>query len=197
MIVGQFSEKVKMLIKHDREKLLNAIIFLVNQTKNCGKTKLFKLLYYLDFMHFRETGRSVTGMDYFAWDFGPVPQDLFFELTHPSSSSYIKEYIKVIGNEKDFTKLIPLKKFDEMYFTKRELKLLEQIAFIFKDATTDQIVEAVHLPNHPWDRTIKEKGEKKKIDYLLAIDSSKGSLSMEEVEERIKGREEIEKAFNE
>lgn len=186
-----------MLIKHDREKLLNAIIFLVNQTKNCGKTKLFKLLYYLDFMHFRETGRSVTGMDYFAWDFGPVPQDLFFELTQPSSSSYIKEYIKVIGNEKDFTKLIPLKKFDEMYFTKRELKLLEQIAFIFKDATTDQIVEAAHLPNHPWDRTIKEKGEKKKIDYLFAIDSSKGSLSMEEVEERIMGREEIEKAFNE
>ena len=59
-----------MLIDHHREKLINAIIFFLQNTKYCGKTKLFKLLYLLDFMHFRATGRSVTGMKYYAWGHG-------------------------------------------------------------------------------------------------------------------------------
>jgi uncharacterized phage-associated protein len=72
-----------MLVEHSREKLINSIIYFLKNTKNCGKTKLFKLLYYLDFMHFRETGRSVTGLDYYAWDFGPVPKKLYDEINNP------------------------------------------------------------------------------------------------------------------
>lgn len=57
-------------------------------------------------------------------------------------------------------------------------------------------MEASHLPNHPWDKTIKTKGEKANIDYTLALDNTKGSLSLEEVRERIKDKEEIKTAFN-
>lgn len=60
-----------MLITHEREKLINAIIFFANHTKHLGKIKLFKLLYLLDFEHFRQTGQNVTGLDYRAWKFGP------------------------------------------------------------------------------------------------------------------------------
>ena len=35
-----------------------------------------KLLYFLDFMHFKQTDKSVTGQDYFAWMTGPVPDML-------------------------------------------------------------------------------------------------------------------------
>ena len=38
-----------MIIDHHREKLIDAIIYFVLNTKYCGKTKLFKLLYFLDF----------------------------------------------------------------------------------------------------------------------------------------------------
>ena len=69
-----------MLVTREREKLINAIIYFVNNTKTCGLVKLFKLLSFLDFEHFRQTGRSVTGLDYFAWPWGPVPRDLFFEI---------------------------------------------------------------------------------------------------------------------
>ncbi len=58
------------------------------------------------------------------------------------------------------------------------------------------MVEASHLPNHPWDKTIKEKGLKKRIDYLLAIDDTEKSLNIEEAKARMKEREEIIKAFN-
>jgi Antitoxin SocA-like, Panacea domain len=65
-----------MLISRNREKLINVVVYFASNTRHCGKVKLFKLLYLLDFTHFRETGRSVTGLDYRAWKMGPVPLEL-------------------------------------------------------------------------------------------------------------------------
>jgi uncharacterized phage-associated protein len=145
-------------------------------------------------MHFRETGRPVTGLDYFAWDFGPVPVTLFDEINNPPSD--LKESIFIPAkSDKSFVELKPKKKFDDKYFTKRELRILENVAFIFKDAKAEDIIEASHLQKHPWDKTIKTKGEKAKIDYTLAIDNTDRSLSIEEALERIKDKEEIKKAF--
>ena len=72
-----------MLISREREKLINAILYFASNTQHCGKVKLFKLLYLLDFAHFRETGRSVTGLDYRAWKMGPVPFILLQEWDDP------------------------------------------------------------------------------------------------------------------
>lgn len=187
-----------MLIEHSRKKLINSIIYFLNNTKNCGKTKLFKLLYYLDFMHFRETGRAVTGLDYYAWDYGPVPKTLYDEINNPTPDLKENVFIptKADKNDKSFVELKAKKKFDNKYFTKRELRILKNVAFIFRDVKAEEIMEASHLPNHPWDRTIKTKGEKAKIEYTLALDSTDSSLSLDEVLERIKDKEEIKKAFN-
>lgn len=52
-----------MLTNHERQKLVEAVLYFATNVKKLGKVKLFKLLYFLDFEHFRDTGRSVTGMD--------------------------------------------------------------------------------------------------------------------------------------
>src|SRR4051794_32133240 len=69
-----------MFVSRDREKLINAIIFFSRNTKHCHTLKLFKLLSFLDFEHFRQTGRTVTGLTYAAWENGPVPPALFREI---------------------------------------------------------------------------------------------------------------------
>lgn len=182
-----------MIINHDKEKLYNAIVFFTKNTKFCGITKLCKLLYYLDFLHFRETGRSVTGLDYYAWQQGPVPKNFYFEIKNKEPE--IKEYVHII-EEDDKTNFTPIVLFDKKHFTKRELRILDEVAFIFKEARAKDMTEASHLPNHPWDKTLKTKGEKEKIDYLLAIDNTDKSLSIEEAQERILEKEEMEKVFN-
>ena len=68
--------RVPVLISRNRQKLIQAAVYFAGNTEGCGKVKLFKLLYLLDFAHFRETGRSVTGLDYVAWKLGPVPVEL-------------------------------------------------------------------------------------------------------------------------
>ncbi len=169
-----------MTTNHNREKLLNLIIYFSKNTKKCYKTKLFKLLSFADFLHFKETGKSITGLDYEAWKKGPVPCELYYELKNPKVD--FKELIGISGVD-DHCKFIPKKKFDDKYFTKRELTIIEKVSFWFQDADSDLMVEASHFKNEPWRKTIGLKGQSAKIDYLLALDNSKDSISFEECKE--------------
>jgi uncharacterized phage-associated protein len=182
-----------MMITHDREKLINSIIYFADNTRYCGKTKLLKLLYFLDFYHFKQTGKSVTGLAYYAWKMGPVPTELFEELSGRMRPD-MKSAINDLGEE-GFQQIRPKKTFDPQYFSNKEMDLLERIVFIFKDAKADDMVESTHLKNEPWDKTLKEKGEFKRIDYMLAIDSDIGSLSYDEAKERMEERSEMKKIF--
>lgn len=60
--------------------MVNAIIFFARNTKNCDTRKLYTLLYFLDFEHYAQTGRSVTGLTYYAYPEGPVPVELDKEI---------------------------------------------------------------------------------------------------------------------
>ena len=71
----------------------------------------------------------------------------------------------------------------------------EEIAFIFCDAKAEHMVEASHLKNEPWDRTLKEKGVFKKIDYILALDSDLTSILPDKAEERVEERQEMYRIF--
>jgi len=189
--------KRPILINHNREKLLNALVYFSRNTHFCGKTKLFKLLYFLDFIHFRETGKSVTGLNYYAWDKGPVPQDLFHELKQPDKD--LKDTIALLKQSDDeddkLCKVIAKRPFDPKYFSRREKKIMEHLSFVFKEALAKDMVEITHLTGTPWDKTIKERGPGKRIDYSLAVDGSKGSLSWDEIKERISETKEVAQIF--
>lgn len=184
-----------MILTYHREKLINAIIYFANNTRHCGKTKLLKLLYFLDFMHFKRTAKSVTGLDYFAWEMGPVPAKLFEELSGPMNPDLKKAIHQLPKDREVFQQIRPKKNFNPDYFSKNEMKLLEEIAFIFCDAKAEHMVEASHLKNEPWDRTLKEKGVFKKIDYMLALDSDLTSILPDKAEERVEERQEMYRIF--
>jgi uncharacterized phage-associated protein len=170
-----------MIVTHHREKLINAIIYFAKNTRYCGKTKLMKLLFFLDFCHFKQTGKSVTGLDYFAWEMGPVPKDLYEELD--AMKPDLKGAVSVAEGE--FRKIIPKRTLDQKHLTKREIELLETLSFIFHDSRAEDMIEVSHLKNEPWHKTLVQKGLFSKIDYLLAIDSAIDSLSLDQVKERI------------
>jgi len=181
-----------------REKLLNAIIYFAQKTKFCHKLKLMKLLYYLDFWHFKETGKPVTGLTYKAWDNGPVPPNIYHEIEPDKNPSDMQEYLFVESEEFENNKgrclhVRPKKAFNKKVFTRRELKILEDVAFVFKDAKGKDMTDSTHLKNSPWSKT--ERGEA--IDYLLALDDEDNSLSKEEVIEKIELNTEIRQIIGE
>lgn len=190
------SKSEPIFIEHTREKLINAIIFFLKNTKYCGKTKLFKLLYFLDFIHFKQTAKSVTGLIYNAWLWGPAPADLFCELETPRDD--LRKCLLIPQTEPgDFFKMMPRRgvKFEPIFFSKRELRIMAQVAEIFKEALAEDMVRVTHLPNDPWDITMRSKGEHAEIDYMLSLDDTRESLSRERAEEIIKEREEVRLLF--
>ncbi len=173
-----------MIINHNREKLLNLIIYFVKNTKYCGKTKLFKLLFFADFKCFKETGSSITGLKYLTWPNGPAPIELANEFKKPAED-FQKIFSVAKLDNSDRLNIAPRRgiKFDDKHFMKKELEIIKYIAYIYKDAYAKDIVEVSHLKNSPWRKTLETKGENKLIDYMLAFDNGKESLTLEQYEE--------------
>lgn len=160
-----------MLIPTERRKLIQAIVYFAANTRHCGKVKLFKLLYLLDFAHFRESGLSVTGLDYNAWKFGPVPVPLMqeWEQLGPDLAAAVSiEPERVIDYVRET--VVPRVAFDESLFTKRELRLMRALATRFRDEMTRPMVNYAHAERGPWDKIWDGgRGEFERIPYSLAV----------------------------
>jgi len=165
------------------EKLINSILYFIKKVKYPGKTKICKLLFNLDFTHFKETGKSVTGLNYYAWKRGPVPRSLFYKLSGDVISEEFQPYIGVIKREK-LHEICSNQKPNLSVFSKREKRILGEVAEIYKFAKAEEMTEISHLKERPWYTTLKSKGETKKIDYMLAIDDTAQSISKEEAKVR-------------
>jgi len=176
-----------MPISHRREKLADAILFFVTNTKYAGVTKLFKLLFLLDERHFRETGRSVTGLTYLTWEKGPAPRSLWIELQN-GPVDVIADAVTVShftveedGKRTAFTARRP---FSGKHLTERERKIMRELSEIFLDATADQMVDVTHAPNSAWLRTMKSKGEDQVIELDAGVDRQTKAILKEILEDR-------------
>lgn len=178
---------VDLIVSHDREKMIQAIIFFVLNTRKCGKTKLYKLLYFLDFEHFKQTGRSVTGLVYFAWPKGPVPVQLHNEIESPPDdlSSAFDIDSRDLKNGGTMLAIKPKIDFDPNNFSGREISLLKRLAKEYFSADAESMVEATHLENLPWHKIYNEQGSKQsEIPYELAIRPDERDLVLHVASER-------------
>jgi uncharacterized phage-associated protein len=175
-----------------RQKLLHAIVFFIKNTRQCHKLKLFKLLHFLDFEIYRQTGKSTTGLRYHAWPKGPVPKDLHDELKHPQPD--MRDVLIVRNAEADdpdsigALQILARVPCDEDLFTKRELKVMRDLAEIFYDAKAADMSDVSHLRDQPWGRPWHqiykvEKRPQALIPYTLALDDRPDSITREQAEE--------------
>jgi uncharacterized phage-associated protein len=183
-----------MIINREREKLIEAILFFASNAGECSKTKLLKLLYLLDFGHFSQTGRSVTGLDYFAWELGPVSIDVLKEFEIPSADLLAAVEVKS-ANFGSFPGVLitPKRQPNTSVFSRRELELMESIANKYKRANASEMVEVTHVENHAWDRTWQGgMGKNHKINYELSIDDK----DYEHIKELMDEGRDFRKAFS-
>jgi uncharacterized phage-associated protein len=180
------------------EKILNGIKYFIKNTKNVGRTKLFKLLFFWDFYTFKKYGKSITGYDYYSYPFGPVPKELYNEIIEDRLPDFLDKNLAIIEKENDiefnsfktFKVILKNKKIDLSVFSKNELNTLEEIAFTFQNATASEMSEITHLPHSPWSTTVEKNGYDTIIDYILAIDES-SPFTLEEAKERLQLQKEL------
>jgi len=156
-----------------RSRLRNAIVFFAKNTESCGKIKLFKLLYMLDFEHFRQTGKSVTGFEYQAWKFGPVPVELMeewedFEDDLKSAVEIVPE--RVIDHVRLSVKVRDGVEFDGEDFTSRQIKILHDLCERYLTTQSPKMIDVTHEQNGAWDKVwAKGMGAQETIPYELAL----------------------------
>lgn len=180
--------------------MLNATLFFAKNTKRINLGKLSKLLYLLDFTHFKQTGYPSVGLRYYAFEWGPVPREFWAEIKDGNVPEDFKGKLALIPK----TDALPpydreievraIEKPNLSIFTPREIRILEDLAFIFKEARARDMSLVTHLPKEPWDITIKKGGKNKPIDYLLAIDE-KSEVSLDEARDSFKEHFEIVRNF--
>lgn len=177
-----------MIKNFEREKLINAIIYFAENTSKCGKTKLFKLLYLMDVAHYQQTGRSMTGQDYYAWQLGPVPLTLDNELDNEElTENSIWDSIE-LSPEREINylrlKVVPKKKFDSDHFTKREINILAELAGKYRDSTAKEMVEITHDKDGAWARVFNSgNGQYEKIPFELTLRDEKASQILDKAKE--------------
>ncbi len=86
----------------DARKLEAMVKFIISKEKfSVCPTKLNKEMFYADFRHFRKTGHSISGLNYRAIQFGPVPEhyDTIYDnidgVSKVSTVSYDRESVRL------------------------------------------------------------------------------------------------------
>ena len=161
-----------MLVSRQREKLLNALIYFCENVLYPGKTKLYKLLHYLDFLHYQETGRSVTGLDYYAWERGPVPVALHEELERPKPDfiEHLLKQAQSLKNDKTRQALRARKQFRSELFSPFELELIRMLAKRHFRHSADEMSEGSHFETGLWHQVWEvEQRKQGKIPYKYVL----------------------------
>ena len=121
-------------------RLKNIMLYILNRCDDVWCTKMNKLLFYTDFMSYRERGMAMTGLSYRAIDFGPVPErwDRVY-----SEFPEVRQELRQVG---DFvgSVLIASAEPDYTMFTDAELKVLDSICTHFSKMSSREISRISH-----------------------------------------------------
>jgi putative zinc finger/helix-turn-helix YgiT family protein len=149
------------------EKFTEMVVFFSEQIAPF-KTKMNKLLFYADFLMFKQSCFSISGVRYNAINMGPVPnnyQSIFEYLANQDEIDiYTTEFPN--GQTGEQFKARKDRPFKAELFSENELEVLEKVASEFKPTSTNDIINLSHL-EEAW-----KKNEKKKsvISYEYAFE---------------------------
>jgi len=148
------------------EKAENMILFFSEKLKPF-KTKMNKLLFYADFLHFRKTCFSISGLTYKAIQMGPVPKNYGGLYDQAMENQYVSTEIHDFGEYrgKQF-KPTNQKVFKEGLFSDSEKETLHTITEFFKQTTVSTIIEMSH-EEEGWKKSVNEFSF---ISYLYSFE---------------------------
>jgi transcriptional regulator with XRE-family HTH domain len=124
-------------------KVANMISYFSKSVSSLFKTKLNKLLFYSDFLNYKKTGYSISGIAYRAIQMGPVPAE------------YDKLYIKLVDDKlvsleyvqfpSGYGEALKGKNFSPELFTENELESMKEVLVKFGKKSTNEMVKVSHL----------------------------------------------------
>lgn len=148
-------------IRVNKDKIGNLMILLATKIKPLYHTKLIKLLYLIDEAKVKDNGVPLTWLDYKVWQFGPVAPEVYFL---KDGNSVFNTYIDVQKKDNG-TLIIPKCKFDDEFFSDRDLEIIDEVLNKYGLMSSENLVEVTHEPNSLWSKAKEANG----LDFSSSI----------------------------
>ena len=129
------------------EKLVNMILFFASEINRLFKTKLMKLIFYSDFVNFRDNTLSITGLKYIKNYYGPTPikHELLLGELFEKYITYKIEYVKTSkDNVEEYEFIKSLEKPTMGIFSQEEINSMNEVLNAFKHLTSEEITQCSH-----------------------------------------------------
>ena len=136
------------MTSHDRKKLSELVLFIIDKTGGVDFYHAFKILYFAEMKHLAKWGSGFVPDEFCALKYGPVPTHLYDavkELNHPQMilSEELSEVIQYAGEDAPDV-LLPKREAELKYLAKSEIEALEQSIEENKSLTFGQLMRKSH-----------------------------------------------------
>lgn len=122
------------------QRLKNLLLYVLGKMDEVYQTKMNKVLFYIDFLSYRERGMAISGLAYNAIDFGPVPQR--WDRVYSAFDEVIPKPRSVFGQES--IELTTDRAADMSCFSEPELAVIDSVCEKMKDLSAHDISDLSH-----------------------------------------------------
>ena len=163
-----------MNVQFDKEKSLNALLYVANRVQRKDFHKIFKIIYFADRQHLADWGRPITGDTYIAMEAGPVPSRLYDMLKIVRGDSYLPDteglgkYFQV----ENWMYMRPLQDADLNKLSANEQEAMSEAIEKYAALSYDEIKEKSH--DVAWRSTAR--------DFSISWDNIAREAGLDEVE---------------
>ncbi|MFL6195219.1 MAG: Panacea domain-containing protein, partial [Thermoanaerobaculia bacterium] len=109
----------------------------------CGRTKLNKLLFYIDFRAYERLGAPVSGQVYRKREFGPTPE-AFMPAVRALERDGTCAWVEGCWHDRPLKRLVALREPDLSLFQEEELELVRAVVNEFLDCDAREISARSH-----------------------------------------------------
>ena len=121
-------------------RLKNLLLYIIEQMGEVFQTKMNKVLFYIDFLSYRESGMAISGLAYNAIDFGPVPQR--WDRVYSAFDEIVP--LPKLVRDQESTALTASVEPDMACFTEQERAIIDTVCAKMKDLSAHDISELSH-----------------------------------------------------
>ncbi|MBO4653955.1 MAG: DUF4065 domain-containing protein [Bacteroidales bacterium] len=113
-------------------RLKNLLLYILRQMGDTFQTKMNKVLFYIDFLSYRERGMAISGLAYQAIEFGPVPQrwDRVY-----SAFDEVQEHLQLVKGQ-ECVSLKAVAEADMSFFAAEEMAVIDEVCEKMKKLTS-------------------------------------------------------------
>ena len=121
-------------------RLKNLLLYLLQQMGDTFQTKMNKVLFYIDFLSYRERGMAISGLAYNAIEFGPVPQR--WDRVYSAFDEIVQE-LRVVKDQESIA-LTSNTEADMSCFSEKEMIIIDTVCKRMKRLNAHGISELSH-----------------------------------------------------